>query len=415
VADVLTRLNGRAQAVAVADVLLTSVFYLVKAGGTDTKTVTAHFPRAVSVYKGTEVRILGVPVGTVTDVIPEGNSVRVEMAYDAKYKVPPNAKAVIVTPTLVADRFVQLTPAWDGGGVMADGADIPLPDTAVPVELDRIYASLRDLSVALGPNGVNKDGTLDHVLKAGAKALEGNGELGNQMLTQLAAATDTFGRGSENLFATVDQLASFTQVLGANDKLVRAFLKDLAGMSQALVTERDELVRALRSVDRAVGTVESFVKNNRQALVDDVEKLSRVVQTINSEKDSLDTALTAAPLALGNLAVAFNTKTGSIGSRVGVQGTFGRPDLLLCSIVQQSDIPAASKDLACQIFEQLLSPAAQAKLARRKTGGPIPIKLDPNYQPDLGLLGQSADAVQKNYADDGSSSSLTGLMGGGHG
>jgi phospholipid/cholesterol/gamma-HCH transport system substrate-binding protein len=186
-------------------------------------------------------------------------------------------------------------------------------------------------------------------------------------------------------------------------------------MSQALVTERDELVRALRSVDRAVGTVESFVKNNRQALVDDVEKLSRVVQTINSEKDSLDTALTAAPLALGNLAVAFNTKTGSIGSRVGVQGTFGRPDLLLCSIVQQSDIPAASKDLACQIFEQLLSPAAQAKLARRKTGGPIPIKLDPNYQPDLGLLGQSADAVQKNYADDGSSSSLTGLMGGGHG
>ena len=48
-----------------------------------------------------------------------------------------------------------------------DGADIPLPDTGVPVELDRIYASLRDLSEALGPNGVNKDGTLDHLLEAG--------------------------------------------------------------------------------------------------------------------------------------------------------------------------------------------------------------------------------------------------------
>ena len=415
VAEMVKRLNGRALAVAVAVVLLTSVFYFVKASGSDTKTVVAHFPRAVSVYKGTEVRILGVPVGTVTDVIPEGNSVRVEMEYDAKYKVPSNAKAVIVTPTLVADRFVQLTPAWDGGRVMADGADIPLPETAVPVELDRIYASLRDLSVALGPNGVNKDGTLDHVLKAGVKALKGNGEIGNQMLTQLAAATDTFGRGSENLFATVDQLASFTQVLGANDKLVRAFLKDLAGMSQALVTERDELVRALGSVNRAVGTVESFVKNNRQALVSDVEKLTRVVKTISSEKNSLDDALTAAPLALGNLAVAFNTKTGSIGSRVGVQGTFGRPDLLLCSLVQQSDIPRTSKDLACQIFEQLLSPAAQAKLAQRKGGGPIPIKLDPNYQPDLGLVGQSAAEVQQNYADDGTSASLTGLMGGGQG
>ena len=229
------RLNGRALAVAVAIILLTAVFYVVKAGGSDTKTVVAHFPRAVSVYQGTEVRILGVPVGQVTDVIPEGNSVRVEMEYDAKYKVPADAKAVIVTPTLVADRFVQLTPAWNGGRVMADGADIPLPDTAVPVELDRIYASLRDLSVALGPNGVNKDGTLDHVLKVGAKALRGNGQLGNRMLTQLAAATDTFGRGSEDLFATVDQLAGFTQVLGANDKLVRAFIKDLAGMSRAKV------------------------------------------------------------------------------------------------------------------------------------------------------------------------------------
>ena len=52
----------------------------------ETKTVTAHFPRAVSVYEGTDVRILGVNVGRVTAVIPEGNSVRVEMEYDARVR-----------------------------------------------------------------------------------------------------------------------------------------------------------------------------------------------------------------------------------------------------------------------------------------------------------------------------------------
>ena len=76
---------------------------------------------------------------------------------------------MIVTPTLVADRFVQLTPAYSSGPTMEDGADIPLPDSGVPVELDRIYASLRDLAEALGPNGVNKDGTLNHLLEAGAE------------------------------------------------------------------------------------------------------------------------------------------------------------------------------------------------------------------------------------------------------
>ena len=61
------------------------------------------------------MRILGVNVGRVTAVIPEGNSVRVEMEYDAEVDVPEDAKAAIVTPTLVADRFVQLTPAYTEG------------------------------------------------------------------------------------------------------------------------------------------------------------------------------------------------------------------------------------------------------------------------------------------------------------
>ena len=81
----------------------------------ETKTVTAHFSRAVSIYEGSQVFVLGVPIGTVTAVVPEGNSVRVEMEYDAEHKVPADAQAVIVTPTLVADRFVQLTPAWTEG------------------------------------------------------------------------------------------------------------------------------------------------------------------------------------------------------------------------------------------------------------------------------------------------------------
>jgi len=400
------RINGRALAVGVAVVLLAATFFLVR-GEEETRTVSAHFPRAVSVYVGTDVRVLGVNIGRVTAVVPEGNSVLVEMEYQEQYKLPDGAKAVIVTPTLVADRFVQITPAYDGSGaVMADDEDIPLPETAVPVELDRIYASLRDLSQALGPNGVNKDGTLDNLLRASAKALEGEGELGNEMLRNLSAAAETFGDGSENLFATVSELAEFTQVLGANDRLVRAFIRDLAGMSSALVTERVELRQALGSVARAVGTVKTFVEDNRQALTTDLEKLTRVVKNMNSERESIDDALQVAPLALGNLAVAFNNKTGSIGSRVGVQGTFGDADGLLCSIVQQSDMPDVSKDLACDLFEQLLEPAL-GQAPRQQAPGRVQVSdIDPAAQtvPD--------QAIPDQYAYEGTGD-LSSLVGGG--
>ena len=359
-------LTVRTMVIAVAVLLLAGAFVLV---GKDepTKTVTAHFPRAVSVYVGTDVRILGVNVGKVTAVIPEGNSVRVEMEYDEKYKVPADAKAAIVTPTLVADRFVQLTPAFEKGDkVMASGADIPLPDTGVPVELDRIYASLEDLAIALGPNGVNKDGTLDHTLAAAREAFEGNGAAGNEMIRNLSEAAVTFGEGSGDLFETVSSLAHFTEVLAKNDAIVRAFIKDLAEVSAALADEREELTAALASVADAVGVVESFVRDNRKALVTDLEKLTRVLKTINSEKDSIDTALTVAPVAIGNLVLAFDVPSGSVGSRIGIQQNVWDLDGFLCAVVQQSGMPAVSKDLACQLFEQIVESGTPSKAAVRR-------------------------------------------------
>ena len=390
---------GRVLAGVLALVLICGIYFFAVRDATETKTVTAHFPRAVSIYQGSDVRILGVNVGRVTAVVPEGNSVRVDMTYDAKYHVPADAKAVIVTPTLVADRFVQLTPAYaEGDKLMADGADIALPQTAVPVELDRIYASLRDLSEALGPNGVNKDGTLNHVLTAGAKALDGKGELGNQMLTQLAAAAQTFGEGSGPLFDTVTQLATLTTTLAQNDKFVRAFIKDLAGVSSQLSDERTEIRQSLAAVADAVGTVKGFVHDNRQALVTDVEKLTRVMQTINSEKDSLDTALKVAPTAIGNLSLAYNTQTGTIGSRIGVSGNLWDADGFLCSVVQQASLPGKTADLACALFKQLLEPVEDQ------------IPTIPPATPRAPLANGGADGAVNRAAPG---SSLSHLMGGG--
>jgi len=410
--SILSRLNPRAAIIAVAVILLAATFFLVRQPE-DNKTVTAHFPRAVSVYKGTDVRILGVNVGRVTAVVPEGNSVRVEMEYDTDVQLPKDAKAVVVTPTLIADRFVQITPVYTKGPVMADDGDIALPDTGVPVELDRIYASIRDLSEALGPNGVNKDGTLNHLLEAGANALDGQGQRGNDMIQELSAAAATFGEGAGPLFDTVEELATFTNTLATNDELVRAFIKDLAGVSSSLVSERVQIQRALAAVADSVGTVKTFVQSNRKALVTDIEKLTRVMKTINSERDSLNTALDVAPVAINNLVLAYNSPSGTVGSRIGVQGNVWDADGLLCAIVQQSDMAKTSKDLACTIFKELLEPVTSNVPAPR-TSGRQADRVDAGSataspSPDPA---ETAEETQLRYASD-TAPSLSGLLGGG--
>ena len=69
--------------------LLVAGGYALFSGGEDTKKVTAHFPQAIGLYAGSSVRILGVQVGTITKVQPEGTTVRVDMEYKSSQSSRP--------------------------------------------------------------------------------------------------------------------------------------------------------------------------------------------------------------------------------------------------------------------------------------------------------------------------------------
>ncbi len=339
----------------VALVLLVVVgAFLVLRPGSETRTVTAHFSRAVQVYPDTEVRILGVPVGRVTAVVPEGSSVRVDMEYDAEYPIPEDAQAVIITPTLTADRFIQLTPAYTDGAKLADGADIAVQDTGTPIELDRIYKSLSDVTRALGPNGANSNGTLNHVLKAGSKFLDGEGAKANTTIVNMSKAVKVFADGSGELFGTVRALDAFSGALAENDAAVSRFMGDLGAVSQQLAGEKDELAAALSNLAGVLGKVEQFVKGNRELLTKDVQNLTRILGVVAGENTALATVLDIGPAAMGNLHIAFDPESGTIGSRLNLNGNVTHLDQLLCAIVHNADIPSATR--ACQVFSTLLQP-----------------------------------------------------------
>ena len=87
--------------------------------------VTAYFTNSNGIFPGDEVRILGVAVGQVATITPEPTRAKIRFWYDDHYKVPADAKAVILSPSLVTSRAIQLTPAYMSGSVMASGTVIP--------------------------------------------------------------------------------------------------------------------------------------------------------------------------------------------------------------------------------------------------------------------------------------------------
>ncbi len=115
-------------------------------GTIDRTNVVGYFDNSNGIFVGDDVRILGVPVGKIDKIEPQPDRVKITFWYDSKYKVPADAKAVILSPTLVTARAIQLTPAYTGGPVMADDAVIPQDRTAVPVEWDDFRQQLEKLT-----------------------------------------------------------------------------------------------------------------------------------------------------------------------------------------------------------------------------------------------------------------------------
>ncbi|GAA1137109.1 MCE family protein [Nocardioides aquiterrae] len=324
--------------------------------GEDTKTLTAHFPRTISIYEGSDVRVLGVPVGHVDKVTPSGTDVVVTMSYDANVKIPADAKAVIIAPSIVGDRFVQLTPVYTGGDVMADGDTLPVDRTAVPLELDQIYSSMDDLTVALGPTGANRKGALTDLLETTAENFGGEGAKFHQTIQDFGKLSQTLDDNKDELFGSARELEGFIGTLARNDKTVRRFNQSLSDASGMLAGERQELAASLRNLGTALGQVSTFVQENRDALGRNIKGLNRVSQVLVKRRDQLDEILGTAPLALNNLYLTYNPQAGTLDTNANLGEVFHQvesdPATFLCGFLSQEDNSGALCDLVQQALKR---------------------------------------------------------------
>ncbi len=340
----------------------------------DTKTLTASFPRTVSLYQGSAVKVLGVPIGNVDSVTPDGTDVIVKMSYDAKYKVPKNAQAVIVSPSIVGDRFVQLTPVYKGGPVLADGAVLSERDTSTPLELDQIYQSIDDLTVALGPQGANKQGALTHLLDSTANNFAGQGEQFHTTIQNLSKFTGTLADNKDALFGTARQIERFVNALSKNDQTVRRFNDSLTSAAGMLAGERADLAAALHNLGIAMQQVSSFVRENKTSLSKNIKGLNVIAKILVKQRAALDETLQVAPTALTNLFHTYNPEAGTLDTRSNLGPNFtdltSDPATVLCSILHQSSAPKS----ACDALRKALPRTAALGGASADSGPPVQVE-----------------------------------------
>jgi len=326
-------MTTRARAVAL---LVTSALVMTLSGcsfgGSGTKRFSADFDRAIGVYVHSDVRVLGVRIGEITKITPIGTRVRIEMTYDSSYKVPKEAKAVLLAPSIVSDRYIQLTPVYRSGPELEDGIHLGLDRTTQPVELDDIYKNLDTLNQSLGPNGANKKGALSDLISVGAANLDGNGKALNSTLNGLSRAVETLADSRTDLFATISNLQDFTTTIKQNDAIIRTFNRDLEQVAEQLALERGDLAAAIKQLAVALAEVASFVKENQANLTYNVTNLASVTKVLVKQRAALREFLDTAPTALSNLQLAYNSASGTLDTRDN-SASQGGPAGVLCNLL----------------------------------------------------------------------------------
>jgi phospholipid/cholesterol/gamma-HCH transport system substrate-binding protein len=296
---------------------------LVATSGPGPATYTAYFGEAVGVYPGSDVDILGVKVGSVLSVQPEGNQVKVVLSVNRDVTLPAGADAVSIVPSVVADRYVQLSPAYGGGPVLAAGGVIPRDRTATPVEVDQLYSAIAKLAGELGPNGVNSHGAISDVLNTGAKNLAGNGQAFGTMVDRMSQLAKTLNGSQGSFFATISNLNKFAAMLQANNGQVKTVQSQLSQVSGFLAADRANLAAALKELAVALSQVQQFISDNRSGLKSNISKLESITQVLVKERASLAQALDNEPLAADNFLGAYNPQTGTLNSRGDLLEIFG--------------------------------------------------------------------------------------------
>jgi phospholipid/cholesterol/gamma-HCH transport system substrate-binding protein len=341
--------------------------YVLSSQG-NSRTVIGYFTSAVGLYPGDQVRVLGVPVGSIDTIEPRPSDVKIVMSVTKDVKIPKDARAVIISPNLVSARFIQLTPAYTGGAVLPDGGSIDLNRTGVPVEWDEVKESLTQLAVQLGPTTGSMQGPLGRAINQAADTLDGKGESFHNALRELSQVAGRLGDSRSDLFGTVKNLQVLVDALSASNEQIVQFAGNVASVSQVLADSSRHLDNTLGTLNQALSDIRGFLHENNSTIIDTVNNLNDFAQTLSDQSDNIEQVLHVAGPGIANFYNIYDPAQGTLNGLLSIP-EFANPVQFICG----GSFETAAGPRAPDYFRR-------AEICRERLG-PVLRRLAVNYPP----------------------------------
>lgn len=261
--------------------------WAMTSGSKETYTVTADLSQAPNLFAGGRVMVRGVEVGMITAVTPRPDHVRIAMDIEADVRVPKGARLSVVPITVIADRYIQFTPAYRGGAYLKDGDHIGIDRTSIPAELDEVLTQLDELLSALEPRNSERRGPLADLIAELDKATRGRSVAMRETLDNSALVLENLADSTSDITGLIQNLDRLFVALAGRSSEIGLINERFRAVAEALAADRDALEGTIENLEFLSTQGSALVDESGDELALSFGRLDRVLRAILRHQDEL--------------------------------------------------------------------------------------------------------------------------------
>ena len=286
-------------------------------------TFHANFAEASRLKAGQDVRIAGVPVGSVKKVkLNPDNSVDVTFDVNERYQLYTSTRAVVRYQNLVGDRYLEITSGPGELRKLPAGATIVRANTQPALDLDALLGGLKPVLKGLDGKKVNE------VSNAVIELLQGQGGALNNLLTSTGAFTTDLAARDQLIGDVINNLNTVLGTVDDKGAQFNASVDQLQQLITGLAEHRDPIAGAIPPLASATNDLTELLQTSRRPVQGVIENLRPFVQRMDERKADVNKVIE--PLAENYLRL----------NALGAYGSFF--NIYYCSIRMKINGPAGS-------------------------------------------------------------------------
>jgi phospholipid/cholesterol/gamma-HCH transport system substrate-binding protein len=264
----------------------------------------AVFSDVTGLTKGDDVRIAGVRVGSVKDIaVHDRDKAIVTFSVDADASLNQGTNATIRYRNLVGQRYVALTQGIGSGAPLNAGDTIPIDRTHPALDLTVLFNGFKPLFAALSPDDINR---LSYEI---IRVFQGEGGTVDSLLSSTASVTTELADRDKVIGELIVNLNDVLETLGSRDQQLSDLIVRLQQFVSGLTSDRDAILGSLDDISGLAAQTAGLLRDARPALATDIDRLRRVVSTLDRHRADIDNALQILPIKLAKIG-----RTASYGS-----------------------------------------------------------------------------------------------------